>query len=209
MLPRRLRVGGGELTSRRLVFEQLDDLGEKRPPAPGFTAKAMHQREADHRRAYSQGVPLLAQLGNRFLVSLLGLGEPPADPGGLGCLSQYCRALRLPGRKELKRPPVVGLGPADVERERPIARHDEEATGGELELPLVLGGASRACEVERLSVVVRKDLRVVSDTVLSDVLDPLRRRFVPSRSSRSRDLMVGDIPYQEVPEGELVLAFDG
>jgi len=59
---------------------------------------------------------------------------------------------------------------------------------------------------QRLLVVVRQQLRNVTHALAGHRLDPVRRELVLARPRRARDLPVGNVPDQCVPEGVLDLA---
>jgi hypothetical protein len=71
---------------------------------------------------------------------------------------------------------------------------------------VVCAPAGRAGQLERLQVVVSQHLRVVLSA--PEPLDPARGGEVLAGALGARDLAVGDVPDEEVPERVLVLAGD-
>src|SRR5436190_19894467 len=70
--------------------------------------------------------------------------------------------------------------------------------------------ASRcACQLERLFAVVHEDLGLVLRAVARDFLDPGCGRAVLLCACRPRDLLIGDVAYEHMPEREFILPFDG
>lgn len=113
------------------------------------------------------------------------------------------------GWNELQRTAVVGLRLGDIELQRAIASHQQEASEGRLELSRLASVAGEAEELDRFAVVMGEDLGVVRDPVLGDALDPLRCGPVLRRACRARDLAVGDVAKKNTPEHVLRLACDG
>ena len=109
--------------------------------------------------------------------------------------------------QELESAPVVPLGLGDVELDGPVAGQDEEAASGRLEPLALVQGASCARELERLAVVVGEDLRLVRP-ISRQPLHPARRGLVLTHAREPRDLPIGDVADEDMPECVLGLALD-
>ena len=81
----------------------------------------------------------------------------------------------------------------------------EKRTSCRLELVGVTDVTRRASELERLRVVMREELRVIGEAPLRLPLDPLGGLDVLLAARGARDLLVGDIADQHMPERELLL----
>src|SRR6266542_4297771 len=92
-----------------------------------FTPVANDVAELDEAFPCRQPVSLLFEGVDRLRVAGLGLGVATRQPRSLGGLCQHSCARRVVDGDELQSPPVVGVGLADVQPERAIAREDEEA----------------------------------------------------------------------------------
>ncbi len=153
--------------------------------------------------------PDCAQVGDGLLVDghrlrvVAGLERDPPGP------DQQVGALGVPRLAQLDGLAVVGTGPVQVEVDGPVPGQDQEAAGrlDQLVDPR-LGLAGRPGVGERLAVVVGDDLGQVPDPLAGHRLDPLGDRLVAAGPARPRDLGVGDVPDQGVPEHVLVLVLD-
>jgi hypothetical protein len=97
----------------------------------------------------------------------------------------------------------------DVEPEGAVTGHDQVAAGRLLQALRLLSRAGGAGELERLTIVVREQLRAILGSVLREQLDPLGGEAVLLRSGRARNRAVGDVADEDVQERVLALALDG
>jgi hypothetical protein len=148
------------------------------------------------------------EAGDGLGQQLLGLGGPPGLLGGLGRLLQDPGPFRMGGRQQPEGALVVDVGPGDVEGHGPVAGQDQEAAGRVVQGRGVLGGPGRPGQLQRGHVVVGQQLGMVGGPVGGDPLDPGRDGPVPGHPGRPRELAVGDLAGQVVPEGVLGLAGD-
>jgi len=106
---------------------------------------------------------------------------------------------------QLKRPAEPCLGLSRVEPERPLAGKGEKVARGGRELPDLRCVAGGLGEFQGLQVVVGEHLGQVLDPLPGLALDPGRGRAVAACSFGPRDLGVGDVAHEEVPERILAL----
>ena len=114
--------------------------------------------------------------------------------------------LGIVGRRQLERRLVEARRRGKrAQSERAAARVQR---GSPRSLDELVGrlGPGLAREPQRLDVVVREHLAVVLRP--SEALDPAGGGLVPARALGPRDLAVGDVAHEHVPEGVLVLASD-
>jgi hypothetical protein len=160
-------------------------------------------RELHEGFARCQVVAPCSEIGDRLGEPRLRLGIPAGKPGGLRRFCQSLGPVRPFGREELEGPAVVELGLDDIKRQRPVACERKETQGPLLELAGVRAGRTR--KLERLPALVGEQLGMIGDPYSRNPLDPLSCGQVPFRPGGSRDLPVGDVAHQHVPEGVLGL----
>ncbi len=121
---------------------------------------------------------------------------------------QDLRVLGVSFRDELQGAAVVAGRPPLVEVPHPVAGQDEHAPGLLPELLDLRLEPRRDRQVERAAEVVREQLRHVRDAVPGQPLDPGGGRPVLPDPRGPRDLAVGDVADQRVPERVLRLPLD-
>ena len=202
-------IGRGQLGAGRLPLQQLDGLGEGGVGPAGVALVPEDGGQPAQGGPEALEVAGPAHVGDRLLVDgdrlgvVAGLERDPPGP------DQQVRARRVPWLAELDGLAVVGAGPVEVEVDGPVPGQDQEAAGrlDQLVDPgLRLPG--RPGVGERLAVVVGDDLGQVADPLAGHVLDPLGDGLVAAGPAHPRDLGVGDVPDQGVPEHVLVLVLD-
>ena len=151
-------------------------------------------------------VVLLAEARDRLLEQRLRLRVGSRLAGGLGCPHEQVGSFRVAGRGERERLRVVRLGCGDVEREGAVAGDGQGAPCGPVESRRLNGLAGGEEELPGLRVVVGEHLGEVLDPLRCLALDPSRRRLVLRRPADPRDLAVGDVADEHVPEAVLGLA---
>src|SRR5207253_5545787 len=114
---------------------------------------------------------------------------------------------RIIGRGELERASEPRFRLGGVEAERPLAGEREEAPRrpGELLRQLRVTGGPR--QLKRLKVVMGEYLGQILHPIARLTLDPSGRRTMAAGPLRARDLAVGDVADEQVPERVLALAF--
>jgi hypothetical protein len=148
------------------------------------------------------------EAGDGLAQQLLGLDGPARLLGGLGGLLQDRGPLGMVAAEQRQGPPIVDVGPGDVQGHGPVAGQDQEAAGGAVQGGGLLGGPRRPGQLQGRQVVVGEQLGMVGDPVAGDPLDPGGHRPVLGDPGRPRQLAVGHLPGEGVPEGVLALAGD-
>ena len=194
-----------ELSTRRLLLEQRYRL-EAQAFAARDVAKSPHERrklvQSLRDGTLVQGTERLDRLFMELdrLGRLSPLDEDPRE------LSASGRERVLVGAGERDGTPVVRLSHGRVQVRCALSREQQNANelAGDVR-PLV---ARRPYQLQRLRVVVDEDLRMVGDALRSGLLDPAGGGEMLLGARRARNLLVGDIADERVPEGELLLAVD-
>ena len=135
-----------------------------------------------------------------------GLARAAGLEGGVRPADEELGPLGIVGGRELERPGEPRFRLGGVEAERPLAGEREEAPRRQGELRRLLRVAGGLGELECLQVVVGEHLGQVLDPLACLALDPGGRGAVPARPLRPRDLAVGDVADEQVPERVLALA---
>lgn len=198
-------VRAGELRPGGLALEQLHGLGEERAGPLG--PPELCDDGAQSRESFPGGeeVGSCAEGSDGLLVHLLGLARvarPPCCGGGLG--EDGC-PFGVVDRQQLDRAPVARAGLPGVELKRPVTRHDEEASSGVRQMRDLVRRAGGAGELERLPVMVGEEIGVVGDALACHLLDPVGGAAVLRRALGARNLAIGDVADQGVPEDVLRL----
>src|SRR5262249_50699507 len=147
-----------------------------------------------------------AEGGERLLERVFGLTWATGLEGCVRPADKKLRPLGIVGRVELERSGESRLRLGGVEAERPFAREREETPRRHGKLCGLLGVAGGLGELERLQVVVGEQLGEILDPLPALPLDPGGRRAVTTRTLRPRDLGVGDVADEQMPERVLALS---
>jgi hypothetical protein len=161
-----------------------------------------------HRLPGAQVVAPGLEAGDGLAQQLLGLDGPARLLGGLGGLLQDRGSLGMVAAEQRQGPPIVDVGPGDVQGHGPVAGQDQEAAGGAVQGGGLLGGPRRPGQLQGRQVVVGEQLGMVGDPVAGHPLDPGGHRPVLGDPGRPRQPAVGHLPGEGVPEGVLALAGD-
>jgi hypothetical protein len=203
---RELRVGINERRPGRLWLEQRDRLGRERDLAT--LAQAQGNARVELQRSCCRFlVAAGTEGGKRLLERLSGLAAAAGLEGSVRPADKEVGPLGSVGRRELERPGEPRLGLGGIETERPLAGEREEAPSRRGELLGLLRIAGRLGELERLQVVVGEHLGHVLDPLARLALDPGCRGTVATCPLRPRDLAVGNVAHEQVPERVLALPF--
>ncbi len=191
----------------RKPFEQLERVLEGCSHAVGATD--LEVGDAEH-SVRSHGVRCRAcgfQLQRRLVIHGPRLLEPRQRGRRVGCADQGQAVLLCPCGDELERAGEQAVSGRDVELHCPLPGEREEAPGAPLELGVrICSGRFR--ELERLAHVVGKKISVVEEAVARHLLEPVRSRLVLGSSRSARDLPVGDVADERMPEQVFGLALD-
>ena len=204
---RHAAVGHHELRAWA-TFEQRDGFSTH---LPGADREAVPPERTAEVRECKCGSTILAggaQNRNRLVVCGLTLGQTPLRLQCVAELHEHAPALCVVGDHG-ERAAVRTLGGRNVEAHRTVPRQHGEADKSFLELLRVAGLPSRTTKLQRLRVVVSEELRVIREAPFGRELDPLGRLDVLPAARRARDLLVGDIADEDVPEGEFLLVAHG
>ena len=136
------------------------------------------------------------------------LGVAPGLQGGLAEAGERLGAFGVSRRGERERPFEVRKRRRGVQAERPLPGEGQELERRCLELGRLLGLSGGPRELQGRRVVVGEDVGEVLDAFGGLGLDPRRRGDVTRGSRGSRELPVGDVAGQDVPERVLGLALD-
>ena len=173
----------------------------------------MRRRRGGRRRASGAGAPVRrlpsrrghgARRAPRSSASAASRGRPAWKAASAQRTSSSGRS-GIVGRGELERSGEPRLGLGRIEAERALAGEREEAASRRGELLGLLRVAGGRGELERLQVVMGEHLGQVLDPLACLALDPGGRRAVTARPLRPRDLAVGDVAHEQVPERVLAL----
>ena len=200
-----LGVGRDELGARWLRLEQGQRLGDRLFPAR-VAQPSEHGRERGQHPARGHALAPVSVERERLLERRLRLLRPPLLLRSLRPALEQQGALRMAGRGERECVRQALLGTVDLERQRPLARQGQVAERARLQhcrLPGLAGGAG---ERERAQVVVSEHIGQVLDPLARLLLQPRRRRFVAGGPGGARDLAVGNVPDEQVPEAVLALS---
>ena len=141
--------------------------------------------------------------GDRGLGRLHALVHVSAQADHRGEPREGGRTGELVPLGECDRTAEVRLGGLGVEVRRPVSGEQEKAHEPGLDVVMLL--TSGPDELERPAVVVDVDLCVVLEPLSGCLFDPRGRSQVLLGAGRARDLLIGDVTDQRVPEGELLL----
>ena len=203
-----LQVGVGQPGPRRLPLQQRDG-GDDQPAGLGGLAPVpAHPGLAGHRLPGAEVVASGLEAGDGLGQQLLGLDGPAGLLGGLRGLLQDRGPLAMVAVQQRQGPLVVDVGPGDVQGHGPVAGQDQEAAGGAVQGRGLVAGPRRPGQLQRRQVVVGEQLGMVGDPVAGDLLDPGGDRPVLGDPGRPRELAVGHLAGEVVPEGVLALAGD-
>ena len=178
--------------------------GGPRRSRPGTSAPWPGGPSPPRRRGGASGL----EAGDGLGQQLLGLDGPAGLLGGLRGLLQDRGPLAMVAVQQRQGPLVVDVGPGDVQGHGPVAGQDQEAAGGAVQGRGLVAGPRRPGQLQRRQVVVGEQLGMVGDPVAGDLLDPGGDRPVLGDPGRPRELAVGHLAGEVVPEGVLALAGD-
>ena len=133
--------------------------------------------------------------------------QPALVPEPLGPGLERAGAPGVASRADLERAGQGLLGLLGVKSERPLSRKEQVAEGRCFQLADVLGLPGRAAQFERGFVVVGKDIGEILDPLSRSGLDPGGSSLVTARAPGARDLGVGDVADERMPEAVLGLSF--
>ena len=155
-------------------------------------------------------------LGGAFVIAgrhqcLPGLLECPLSPLVAGEVPSLCELQEKTGSSGVGfRPELEGVlviprgGGVRVEGVGPVSRISEGTSRGVGKLAVVEAGGTRVVDCSH--VVMREHLGVILGT--AERIDPLRGTTVFVGAGGARDLPVGDVAYQQVPEGVFLVVLD-
>ena len=197
----------------------VDELGVRSPRSfqriHGFRLRPLrvssHPQAAaqrNHRHGRQVFISELPIGGDRLTREVQNVGCGQGRGRDLDDFQEQLCALLPPSGAELKRIPIKPLRPFGVEVPRPVAGESQKSRLPSLQLVDVRLGAGCLTQFPRTPVVLGQQLGMVGHALARRTLDPLGSRSMPLRSLGARNLAVGHIPDQGVPERELIFSFD-
>ena len=197
-----------QIRAGRQGLEERQGLGSQRP-SPRISEILERSGVRKHRHRGGGGIAAGSEGSGCLLQSLRRVGRAPRLERRFAEADQRLGTVGVPRWRERERPLEVRKRRACVQPKRPLPGEGEEPQRRHHEVGRLLRLPCRTGKLQCSGIVVSEHIGEVLDPVGGLRLDPACRGDMSRGSGGSRQLPVGDITGEHVPEGIFGLALHG